>query len=300
MMDFGIHNGISDMKLGSIEHQELFCRSFLDTHLEYEPEHLPWPDLNDTDLARLRGIPFWEKALDIEREAGAMVSGYAATVTDPLLHQAIALQGREESRHARLIKTLIDRYGIEMPERPPVEVSPNIEPAFTTFGFEECLDSFFAFGLFGITRDAQVFPEQLFTIFDPILDEEARHIVFFVNWFTYIQIERGQGFLPLRSTKTCWYYGKALRNLITAFGDSDPSGTGFTATGASTFTDDLTLEKFLSVCIQENHQRMSKYDARLLKPKLMARLASIALRTLQLIPRRRVEGSADWRLGTGD
>lgn len=274
------------MKLGSVEHKQLFCRSFLDSHLDYEPEHLPWPDLNDADLERLRAIPFWEKALGIEREAGAMVSSYAATVTDPLLHEAIALQGREESRHARLLKTLIDRYGIEIPQCPPVVVPPNIEPAFTTFGFEECLDSFFAFGLFGIARDAKVFPEALFTIFDPILDEEARHIVFFVNWFTYIQINRGQGFSPLRLAKTLWYYGKALSNLTAAFVDSDPSSTGFTATGASTFTDNLTLEKFLDVCIQENHQRMSKYDSRLLQPQLMPRLANIALSTLQLIPKR--------------
>ncbi|OUL21975.1 hypothetical protein BV372_31100 [Nostoc sp. T09] len=288
------------MKLGSVEHKELFCRSFLDSHLEYEPEHLPWPDLNDADLARLQAIPFWEKALDIEREAGAMVSSYAATVTDPLLHEAIALQGREESRHARLIKTLIDRYGIEMPERPPVVVPPKIEPAFTTFGFEECLDSFFAFGLFGIARDAKVFPEALFTIFDPILDEEARHIVFFVNWFTYIQINRGQGFLPLRIVRTLWYYGKALSNLITAFGDSDPSGTGFTATGASTFTDDLTLEKFLGVCIQENQQRMSKYDSRLLQPQLIPLLTNVAFRTLQLLPQRKpqtVERKGNWGMG---
>ncbi|MBD2206230.1 ferritin-like domain-containing protein [Calothrix sp. FACHB-1219] len=275
------------MKLGSIEHKELFCRSFLDSHLEYEPENLPWPNLNEADLARLQAIPFWEKALDIEREAGAMVSSYAATVTDPLLHEAIALQGREESRHARLIKTLIDRYSINMPERPPVVLPPKIEPAFTTFGFEECLDSFFAFGLFGIARDAKVFPEALFTIFDPILNEEARHIVFFVNWFTYIQINRRQGFLPLRIVRTLGYYGKALSNLITAFGDADSSGTGFTATGASIFTDDLTLEKFLSVCIQENYQRMSKYDERLLKPELMPKLATIAYRTLQLIPKKR-------------
>ncbi|BAY21058.1 hypothetical protein NIES2100_08030 [Calothrix sp. NIES-2100] len=289
------------MKLGSVEHKELFCHSFLNSHLEYEPEHLPWPDLNDADLARLQAIPFWEKALDIEREAGAMVSSYATTVTDPLLHEAIALQGREESRHARLIETLIDRYSINMPARPAVEVPPNIEPAFTTFGFEECLDSFFAFGLFGIARDAKVFPEALFTIFDPILDEEARHIVFFVNWFTYIQINRRQGFLPLRLVRTLWYYGKALSNLITAFSDADPSGTGFTATGASTFTDDLSLEKFLSVCIQENHQRMSKYDSRLLKPELMPKLASIARRTLQFIPQQRqpqnVEAKGEWGMG---
>ncbi|UYD28624.1 hypothetical protein HGR01_11660 [Tolypothrix sp. PCC 7712] len=87
---------------------------------------------------------------------------------------------------------------------------------------------------------------------------------------------------------------------ITAFGDADPSGTGFTATGASTFTDDLTLEKFLNVRIQENHLRMSKYDSRLLKPELIPKLARMALRTLQFILRKRVEGIGDWGLGIGD
>jgi len=275
------------MKIGSFDHKELFCRSFLESYREYEPEHLPWPDLDDVALARLKGIPFWEKALDIEREAGTMVASYASIVQDPLIQEAIALQGQEESRHARLIQTLIHRYGIEISPRPPVELPPNIEPAFTNFGFEECLDSFFAFGLFEVAHESGFFPEQLFAIFDPILDEEARHIVFFVNWFTYIQIERGQGFLPMRGGKTLWHYGKALSNLIVAFGDSDPSSTGFTAKGANTFADDLTLEKFLRVCIQANHHRMSKYDSRLLKPRLMPRLAGAALRVVQLLPQRR-------------
>jgi hypothetical protein len=275
------------MKIGSEDHKELFCRSFMESHLEYEPEQLPWPNLDSVTLDRLKGIPFWEKALDTEREAGVLVSAYADMVDDPVLHEAIALQGREESRHARLIKTLIDRYGIEIGERPPIELKSNIEQAFTDFGFEECLDSFFAFGLFGVAREAGFFPEQFFTIFDPILDEEARHIVFFVNWFTYLQIHRGKSFLGLRTTKTLWHYGRALRNLIEAFGDADTSGAGFTATGASAFTMDLTPEKFLTACLQENKRRMSKFDQRLLEPQLMPRIASIALRTLQLIPRRK-------------
>ncbi|HLO86094.1 MAG TPA: ferritin-like domain-containing protein [Nostocaceae cyanobacterium] len=275
------------MKLGSVEHKELFCRQFMETYRDYEPESLPWPDLDDVALATLRGIPFWEKALDIEREAGAMVSTYAKTVKDPLIQEAIALQGREESRHSRLIQTLINRYGIEISARPPVILPENIEPAFITFGFEECVDSFFAFGLFAIAKEANIFPEQLFTIFDPILDEEARHIVFLVNWFTYIQIERGQGFPLLRNTKTLLYYAKALSNLIGAFSGTDSSGTGFTATGANTFMDNLTLEKFIAVCLRENEYRMSKYDSRLLQPRFIPRLTNIAYKILQLIPKRK-------------
>jgi hypothetical protein len=171
------------MKIGSEVHKELFCRSFMESYQEYEPEQLPWPQLDSVTLDRLKAIPFWEKAFDTERGAGVLVSAYAEMVDDPVLKEAIALQGREEGRHARLIKTLIDRYGIEIRERPRIELSDNIEEAFMDFGFAECLDSFFAFGLFGIAREAGFFPEQFFTIFDPILDEEARHIVFFVNWY---------------------------------------------------------------------------------------------------------------------
>jgi len=276
------------MKIGSEAHKELFCRSFMESHLEYEPEQLPWPQLDSETHARLRGIPFWEKAFDTEREAGVLVSAYAEMVDDPVLHEAIALQGREEGRHARLIKTLIDRYDIEMGERPPIQLKSNIEQSFTDFGFEECLDSFFAFGLFGIAREAGFFPEQFFTIFDPILDEEARHIVFFVNWFTYLQIQRGRSFLGLRTTKTLWHYGRALRNLIEAFGGDDTSGAGFTATNANSFAmDDLTPESFIAACLEENKKRMSKFDKRLLEPQLMPRISSIALRTLQLIPKRK-------------
>ncbi|WP_375512420.1 hypothetical protein [uncultured Nostoc sp.] len=148
------------MKLGSVEHKELFCRSFTESYKEYEPEYLPWSDLDDKALTLLRSIPFWDK-VDTERH---------------------------------------DRYGIELPERQPIQVPQNIEPIFTRFGFEECLDTFFAYGLFVIAREANVFPESIFTIFDPIIDEETRHIVFFVN--TYTQIHRGQGFTPLRSVKT--------------------------------------------------------------------------------------------------
>ncbi|MEH1940032.1 MAG: hypothetical protein V7L01_07430 [Nostoc sp.] len=78
------------MKLGSVEHKELFCRSFTESYREYEPEYLPCPDLDDTALTSLRSIPL-RKKVDTERQAGVIVSRYAATVSTPLLQTAIAL-----------------------------------------------------------------------------------------------------------------------------------------------------------------------------------------------------------------
>jgi hypothetical protein len=55
------------MQLGSEQHKQLFCHSFLDTHLEYQPQNLPWPELDQTNLNRLKSIPFWREALTIEQ-----------------------------------------------------------------------------------------------------------------------------------------------------------------------------------------------------------------------------------------
>jgi hypothetical protein len=276
------------MKIGSEDHKQLFCQSFMDSHLTYEPEKLPWPDLDDTSLERLRGIPFWDEALRTEREAGVMVSAFAKTVNDPMIRAAIALQGREEARHGRLLEYMINRYGIQVADRPAPVVPDKVEQAFVDFGFGECLDSFFAFGMFGLARQARYMPEPFFTIFDSIVQEEARHIVFFVNWITYLQIQQGRSGI-LRSAHALWHYGRAIHHLAQAFGSAaDGSGEGFTATGAKTFMDDLTLPQFLEVTLHENAQRMSAFDDRLLQPMLLPRLSAIALRVLRLLPRRSV------------
>jgi hypothetical protein len=252
------------MKIGSSEHKELFCRSFIDSYQEYEPEKLPWPKLEGIYLERLRGIPFWQEALRIERGAGEMVSAYAERITDPLVKEAIALQGKEEARHARLIEYLINHYQVEVTEPPKKKLPSNIEEAFIDFGFGECLDSFCAFGLFDIARQAQYLPEPIFQIFDPILHEEARHIVFFVNWITYLQINEGRGMGLLRGAHALWHYGKAIQDILETLKTSpDGTGKGFTASGATTFMDDLTLEMFLTTTLRENEKRMSVFEPQL-------------------------------------
>jgi hypothetical protein len=271
------------MKFGTEAHKELFCRSFMESHLHYEPEQLPFPELDDEQLTRLRSIPFWYQALTTERRAGVMVSTFAETIDDPLIRNAIALQGQEETRHGRLLEHLIRFYGISVPEAPKPQVPKNLQQAFVHFGFEECLDSFFAFGMFGLARQAQYLPESIFTIFEPILDEEARHIVFFVNWITYLQIHRGRGFLS--SGNALWNYGQALLGLVKTMASSQ-SNDKFTVTGAKTFVNDLTIDQVFEMCLRENDRRMSQFDDRLLQPKLLPRLSAIALKVLRSRPRR--------------
>lgn len=275
------------MKIGSEAHKELFCQSFIDSHLTYEPEQLSFPQLDEATLERLRGIPFWREALRTERSAGLMVNAFANTITDPLIRAAVALQAQEEARHGRLLDCFIQHYDIQIEAPPAPEIPSQLDQAFLDFGFGECLDSFFAFGMFGLARQTGDFPESLFLLFDPILNEEARHTVFFINWVTYLQAQQG-GPSFLRGIHASWYYGRALLHLAQVFKSAgDGSGEGFTATGTSTFVDNLTPEQVFSMCLQENARRMSAFDDRLLQPRLLPRLAAITLHTLILLPHRR-------------
>ena len=173
------------MRIGSSEHLDLLCREFIDTHKTFEPAELPWPALTEDEIARLRGLPFWDEAIRTERMTGAKVAAYARLESPALLREAVALQGYEEQRHARLLETMIARYAIAVDPGPQQPLPRNLEAAFLRTGYGECIDSFFAFGLFALARDVDFVPRALVDLFEPIVQEEARHILFLVNWAAY-------------------------------------------------------------------------------------------------------------------
>jgi hypothetical protein len=262
------------MRIGCDEHKELFCRTFIATHQPYDPRDLPWPELDRESLQRLRGIPFWSTALQVESNAGAMVSGFAESLTDPLIREAVALQGFEEDRHARLIATMVQRYGLPAVAREP---KPTIsERAFIDFGYEECLDSFFGFGIYRLARQVHFLPESLTSLFARLLHEEARHIVFFVNWIAYERVRRGRGALPLQALLAGYGYARALVGLVKT-ATRTRSGSGFLAADAGATFSGLTLASFLEACLVENEEQMAVIDERLLQPRVLPQIARFVL-----------------------
>ena len=117
-----------------------------------------------------------------ERRAGAIVDAFTPQVSDAVVREAIALQGLEETRHAKIIRVLIDRYGIDATEQPLETFPDDLETAFIDFGFGECLDAFLGFGAFRTARQSAFLPEAIFEIFDVLMFEETRHIVFFASF----------------------------------------------------------------------------------------------------------------------
>ena len=130
------------IKAGSDTHKQLFCRQFIDMHEVFDPAALPWPTLDAAALGRLRGVPFWDEVYHTERRAGAIVNAFTPQVTDAVVREALALQESEETRHAKLIRVMGDRYHLDVTEHTLEKFPDDLETAFIDFGFGECLDAF--------------------------------------------------------------------------------------------------------------------------------------------------------------
>jgi hypothetical protein len=271
------------MQIGSEEHKRLFCDAFIATHNRYEPQEMPWPQLDDMSLARLRAIPVWTMALDTEISAGSMLQGFAKTESDPLVRQALALQGFEEDRHGRILSEMIRRYNLRVEIKEPTKQPTR--SAFVHFGYDECVDSFAGFGIFKLARESRVLPDSLTSLFARVLEEEARHIMFFVNWIAWDRARSGLSAPYMQLVPALVSYVQAIVRRVQG-GQQMAAGDGVTEIGPNLFADvlrDLTPAKFLRACISENDRYMRAFDRRLLRPRVIPSLGRAALVVLELI-----------------
>ena len=286
---------------GSEEHKKLLCRMFIDTHDPFQPAEIRWPELDAETLQRLKDMPVWNEATRTEAATAVKVQSLGDTEKDPLLAEAISLQGYEEGRHAEVLMLLTKHYGIPVAPFPPAEVPKDPTRAFLRTGYGECLDSFFAFGLFRLGERAQLFPRALIDIFETIMQEEARHILSIVNWAAYLRARRP---LPLRPAFDLWRgwniaaqaFDRMKGALSMAGGNGkkddgekdtaagrDATQVGFTMKSHSMFGD-FSLRAFLETCLEENARRLAPYDSRLLRPMLVP---SVVKTVVKVLPRRK-------------
>jgi hypothetical protein len=264
------------LEIGSGEHKALFCREFAETFDAYEVRDVRWPALAGADVERLRALPFWGEAVASERTAGARVRAMADAEPDPMLREAIALQAYEERRHAALLESLMTHYGIEVPESRP-ERARDAEWGFLRMGYGECFDSFFAFGLFHVAAESGIFPAPLVERFDGVMQEEARHVLFFANWVAYRRARLPQHlrpwFLLRRSLGAAL---QALGRVETALrlreGDA---GNNFTMRVPDAIGE-VSFRRLARICLRENERRLARYEARLLRPTFVPRLVRLA------------------------
>ena len=269
---------------GSDLHRRDTCRMFRDTFNPYRPAVLDWPRLAPAALARIVALPIWDIAVQTEGKARLRMAAYAGTVPDPDMRAALALNAWEENRHKEVLARMVAAYGIALAPEAPYAWPADAERAYLVTGFSECIDSFFAFGLFEVARRSGLFPRELVDTFEPVMQEECRHILLFANWIAWHRANLS----PWRRLRfeakvaAAWAFLVWERiGLARTVGNDAPQDNNFTLNGAQAVAAEApTLPELLALCLAENERRFAGYDARLLRPATVPRLVRIALRLL--------------------
>jgi hypothetical protein len=275
-----------DAPLGSEAHKRLFSRMLLDTFNPYKPAVIDWPKLSEDERERLVNLPIWDIAVQTEGKARMRMLGYAETVSDPLVREALELNGFEEGRHKQVLANMVAAYGIVLEPEPEYLKPRDTEWAYMKTGFSECIDSFFAFGLFELARRSGFFPPALVATFEPVMQEECRHILFVVNWAAWHRRNLSWWQRPIFELRLLGVWCALVWERIQTARDVG-GGDNFTASGHEEMGFDVDFPGLMEVCLEENDRRMQGYDERLIRPALMPFIARTVLRFTRRPPSRR-------------
>ena len=270
---------------GTPQHLQLFCQMLLETHNPYKPAVIDWPRLEPDALRRVTSLPIWDIAVQTEGRASIRVQTFAATVREPLLRQALEMNGGEEARHKVVLTKLVQAYGIELAPEPAYPPPADPEWGWLVTGYSECIDSFFAFGLFAAAQRSGYFPADLVETFEPVIQEEGRHILFFVNWAAWYKRQLPWWRRPLFALKVMRVWAFLIWERIGIARGIDTDGmaqdANFTMNGASALGEPISAAQMIDLCLAENERRMAGYDARLLRPNTVPWMARFARRLLR-------------------
>jgi hypothetical protein len=284
--------GSGPIALGSEAHKTAFCRMLLDTHNPYRPSIVDWPTLEPDARDRLISLPIWDIAMQTEGNASLRVLSYAETIRDPLLREAVEIDGFEETRHKQVLSNLVQAYGIPLAPEPEYLPPRHPEWAFMLAGFCECVDTFFAFGLFELAKRSGFFPQALVDTFEPIIQEEGRHILFFVNWVAWHRCNLPPWRRVVFAAKilSVWAFliweriglARGIDNAADPKSRAGHQDNNFVFTGSKALGGvDVSAAEVIDVCLSEHERRFAGYDTRLLRPQVMSRLMRFARRFMR-------------------
>lgn len=270
-----------DLPIGSDAHRDAACRMFHETFNPYRPSIIDWPKLTPDALARLTGLPIWDIAVQTEGKALLRMQAYGESLADPAWREAIERNAWEEGRHKEVLSHLVTAYGIALAPEPAYVAPRDPEWAYLVTGFSECIDSFFAFGLFEMAKQSGYFPMELVDTFEPVIQEEARHILLFANWLAWHRRRLPwwrRAWFELRVAAVWVFLGWERVGLARGVGGgkTQPVDNNFTLTGSSAVSGvDLSLGALMAVCLAENDRRFAGYDRRLLRPTTTPAIARL-------------------------
>ena len=272
------------VRLGSEAHKSLFCAMLLNSHDPYKPAVIDWPVLEDEVRRKIISLPIWDIAVQTEEKAGMNVRSYAERITDPLLRNAVEMDAFEEGRHRLVLANMVQAYGIALDPVPLYKRPRDPEWAFMVTGFSECIDSFFGFGLFDLARQSGFFPDELVDTFEPVMREEGRHILFFVNWVAWRRRNMPFWRRPWFELKVVAVWLFLIAERIGIAGDMEKSekaqDNNFTLNGSKELGVEVTFSGLAEICLKENDRRLAQYDPRLIRPNFVPNMVRLALKVM--------------------
>ena len=270
---------------GSPAHARATRAMFRETFNPYRPAVIDWPVLEPATRQRLISLPIWDIAVHTEGKARLRMKAYADTSPDPDWREAVGLNAWEESRHKHVLSRLVEAYGIKLQPEPEYQVPRDTEWAYLVTGYSECIDSFFAFGLFALARRSGFFPPELVETFEPVIQEECRHILLFANWLAAHRANLPWWRRPYFEARVAavWVFLAAERvGLARGMDEAEAKqDNNFTLTGSQAVADEMDVATLMQLCLEENDRRFAGYDARLRRPTTTPFLARMALGTIR-------------------
>lgn len=280
-----------EIRIGSEAHYRMFTALLGATYNPYKPAVLDWPKLEPETLKRITSLPIWDIAVQTEIKAAARIYFYSHTVARSELREAMVHMAGEEARHKEVLSRLVAAYDIPLKPEEFYAVPTDSEWAWLVTGFSECVDSFFAYGLFEMAKRSGYFPPMLVETFEPVIQEEGRHILFFANWIAWYRANmpwwRRIGF-ELKVWAVWVYLGYERMGIAKDVDGLEGADANFTMHGSAAISEEMNLLQLLEICLEEDKKRMAGYDARLRRPTTMPFLGRIGLSVLRL--KKRITG----------
>lgn len=290
-MNYRVRHWMSNIpgliKIGSKEHKQAVCQMFRETFNPYRPTFMDWPKLSEKEINRLKSLPIWDIAVHTEGKARLRMAAYVKELLDPEMADAIARNAWEENRHKEVLADLVKFYGIPLAQEQEYKVPKDAEWAYMVTGFSECWDSFFAFGLFAVAQKSGFFTKELIETFEPVMQEECRHILLFANWLAWHRknlslLQRVKFEAKLWAVHAFLIYERlGLIKDVDVDGQEYYEDNNFTINGVAELGKEKTsIKDFLKLCLSEDGRRFAGYDRRLVRPTTAPFLAKLLLRIL--------------------
>jgi hypothetical protein len=267
------------IKPGADAHFEMLTQLLKATYNPYKPAVLNWPKLEPETLARITSLPIWDIAVQTEIKAAMRIEAFAKTVKSPKLRDALNHMAAEEARHKDVLSRLVAAYDIPLLPEEDYQLPNDAEWGFMVTGYSECVDSFFAYGLFEMAKRSGYFPPELVETFEPVVQEEGRHILFFSNWMAWHRATMPWWRRPYFELKVAAVYAFLIWERIGIARGVDGLEKGdanFTVNGSKALADEMDPGLLIDICLEEDKKRMAGYDERLVRPTTMPRLARLA------------------------